>query len=102
MVTEPSTNLTILSNLIHPNENESSIEPLNKRFRSESKQICPKEKVEEIRLEKSTFSDLDRFSSINESGDVSNRSSSSDDLLKLLLKAMTNKETIDLIYQKLR
>ncbi|CAF0719944.1 unnamed protein product [Adineta ricciae] len=99
MVTDPMTNLTILSGLLSRTESNESNEPLPKRLRTV---ITPADHVHEQRLTSITFGELG-LSSTNEAQVVegSADTSENDALLKRLVKAMTERDTIDLIYNKL-
>lgn len=93
------TNLTVLSGLLSNTESNQSNEPLSKRSRTV---ITPADHVHEQRLTSITFGQLG-LSSMNETPatERSEDISENDALLKRLVKAMTERDTIDLIYNKL-
>ena len=96
VVTDPTTNLTILSSLLADSPSTDVDEPPSKRSRHV---ITPAIHVQEQRVASSPFvssSTPDQISP-NPSPDVSQN----EILLKRLVKAMTDRQTIDLIYQKL-
>jgi len=93
------TNLNILSSLINNSDSTENIEPPSKRSRNV---IIPSEHVHEQRLTSTLFGSLysnnnNNKISINTSSDISDN----EILLKRLVKAMTSRDTIDLIYNKL-
>lgn len=92
VVTDPSTNLTILSSLIDDSHANESDEPTTKRARLV---ITPAAHVRERRLTSIPFGTLGLPPPTTET--VSN-----DALLKRLIRAMTERDTIDLIYNKLQ
>jgi len=93
------TNLTILSSLLVNSDSTEVNEPLAKRCRNV---ITPANHIREQRLTSSVFGDIGLLHSsetvsVNTSTDVSDK----DVVLKRLVKAMTARDTIDLIYNKL-
>lgn len=88
------TNLSILSSLLN---NSDTTEPPLKRSRNV---IIPADYVQEQRLTNTSFGLL--LNSINKTSRNSlSNESDNDILLKRLVKAMTARDTIDLIYKKL-
>jgi hypothetical protein len=99
IVTDPITNLSILSSLLVNSNSTEIIEPPSKRSRNV---IIPADHVREQRLTSTLFGSLysnnnNNKISINTSSDISDN----EILLKRLVKAMTSRDTIDLIYNKL-
>jgi hypothetical protein len=93
------TNLTILSSLLVNSDSTEVNEPSSKRCRNV---ITPANHIREQRLTSSLFGDIGLLHSsetvsVNTSTDVSDN----DVVLKRLVKAMTARDTIDLIYNKL-
>jgi len=90
------TNLNILSSLINNSDSTENIEPPSKRSRNV---IIPSEHVHEQRITSTLFGLIHSNNqiSINTCSDISDN----DILLKRLVKAMTARDTIDLIYNKL-
>jgi len=93
------TNLTILSSLLVNSDSTEVNEPSAKRCRNV---ITPANHIREQRLTSSLFGDIglshsSETVSVNTSTDVSDN----DVVLKRLVKAMTARDTIDLIYNKL-
>ncbi|CAF4207556.1 unnamed protein product [Adineta steineri] len=100
VVTDPVTNLTILSSLMINSESTEVKEPLSKRSRNV---ITPADYVCEQRLTSTLLGNI-VLSHSNEPTTTTNMSSDVSDndiLLKRLVKAMTARDTIDLIYNKL-
>ncbi len=93
VITDPMTNLTILSSLLVNSDSTDVHEPPSKRSRNV---ITPVSHIHEQRLTPSQFN----LSSSNVSNPLSN-TSDNEILLKRLVKAMTARDTIDLIYKKL-
>jgi hypothetical protein len=84
--------------LLSPKDSE---EPPSKRSRHDSNIITPVSHVHEQRLTSILFGQIESPHSNNTvSTNTSSDVSDNDILLKRLLKAMTDKETIDLIYNK--
>ncbi len=96
IVTDPMTNLTILSSLLVNSDSADIEEPPSKRSRNV---IIPASHVHEQRL---THSRLGlSYSNDHISPNTSSDTSDNEILLKRLVKAMTARDTIDLIYNKL-
>ncbi len=96
-MTDPMTNLSILSSLLIKSDSSEVQEPPLKRSRNV---IIPANHVHEQRLTSILFglSHSNNNITVNTSSDVSDN----EILLKRLVKAMTTRDTIDLIYNKLR
>lgn len=99
VITDPMTNLTILSSLLVNSEPTEVKEPSSKRCRNV---ITPVNHVREQRLTSTLFGDIG-LSHSSETVSVTTSSDVSDNdlVLKRLVKAMTARDTIDLIYNKL-
>ncbi|UJR21788.1 hypothetical protein I4U23_024863 [Adineta vaga] len=99
VITDPMTNLTILSNLMNNPESNETEEPSSKRSRNV---ITPVDYVREQRLTSTTFGNLG-LSPANETLSISRSSdlSENDVMLKRLVKVMTERDTINFIYNKL-
>jgi hypothetical protein len=91
------TNLSILSSLLINSDSTENIEPPSKRSRNI---ILPCEYVHEQRLTSTLFGLIHSNNQIS-MNTFSNLSSDNDILLKRLVKAMTSRDTINLIYNKL-
>jgi len=91
------TNLSILSSLLINSDSTENIEPPLKRSRNI---ILPSEHVHEQRLTSTLFGLINSTNQIS-MNTFSNLSSDNDILLKRLVKAMTARDTINLIYNKL-
>ncbi len=96
ILTDPMTNLSILSSLLINSDSSEVNEPPSKLSRNV---IIPANHIHEQRLTSSPFglSYSNDHNSVNTSSDVSDN----EILLKRLVKAMTARDTIDLIYNKL-
>jgi hypothetical protein len=90
------TNLSILSSLLVNSESTEIKEPSSKRSRNV---IIPADHVREQRLTQTLFGLL--YSNDKISVNTSPNVSDNEILLKRLVKAMTARDTIDLIYNKL-
>jgi hypothetical protein len=88
------TNLTMLSSLLTNSDSTEGNEPPPKRTRNV---IIPATHVREQRLTSTLLRDI----GLPNSSDTTSDESDNDILLKRLLKVMTDRDTIDLIYNKL-
>lgn len=95
VITDPSTNLTILSSLFE-SEDEPH-EPSAKRSSADLRLIIPDVHVREQQLTRRQLGDLDFFGQIRSLPPAS--SSSTEDLGIRLVKAMTTREIIDQMYE---